>query len=49
MLTNSGKTIPGNDIQSLVLTWDDFLHEFTNNYIPEACKDDKRKEFLNLK
>ena len=33
-----------------MLTWDDFLYEFTNNYIPEAYKDDKRREFfLNSK
>ena len=32
-----------------MLTWDDFLCEVINNYIPEAYKDNKRKEFLNLK
>ena len=49
MLMNGGKTIPRNDVQPPVLTWDDFHCEFTNNYMLEAYKDDKRREFLNLK
>ena len=43
------ETIPGSDVQPPVLTWDDFLREFSNNYKPEVYKDDKRREFLNLK
>ena len=43
------ETVPGNDVQPLVLTWDDFLRDFSNNYMPEVYRDDKRREFLNLK
>ena len=43
------ETVPGNDVQPPVLTWDDFLREFSNNYMPEVYRDDKRREFLNLK
>ena len=42
------ETVPGNDVQPPVLTWDDFLREFSNNYMPEVYRDDKRREFLNL-
>ncbi|XP_065861824.1 uncharacterized protein [Euphorbia lathyris] len=43
------ETIPNSTVQPPVLTWDDFVVEFRNNYMPEVYLDVKRREFLNLK
>ncbi len=35
------KTIPYSLVEPLVLTWDDFIREFRQKYIPDAYKDQK--------
>ncbi len=43
------KTIPHSLVESPVLTWDDFLREFRQKYVPYAYVDHKLQEFLSLK
>ena len=42
------ETIPDSTAQPPVLTWNDFLREFHDAYVPEVYKDQKEKEFLEL-
>ncbi|XP_057998905.1 uncharacterized protein LOC131177825 [Hevea brasiliensis] len=43
------KTIPNSMLEPPVLTWEDFLREFRQKYIPDAYVDMKLQEFLSLK
>ncbi len=43
------KTIPHSLVKPPVLTWDDFLKEFRQKYVPDAYVDYKLQEFLSLK
>ena len=43
------ETVPNSQVYPPVLTYGDFVREFKNNYAPDIFKDEKRKEFLNLK
>ncbi|XP_047943038.1 uncharacterized protein LOC125189854 [Salvia hispanica] len=43
------ETVPQAMIQPPVLSWDDFLREFSNKYMPAVYCDEKQKEFLSLK
>ncbi|WOH07597.1 hypothetical protein DCAR_0727029 [Daucus carota subsp. sativus] len=43
------ETIPDSDAQPPKLTWDDFQREFKDKYMPEIYRDEKQREFLNLK
>lgn len=43
------ETVPNSDIRPPVLTWEDFLREFRDKYMPEIYRDEKQREFLNLK
>ncbi|KAG8369537.1 hypothetical protein BUALT_Bualt14G0023800 [Buddleja alternifolia] len=42
------ETIPDSTVQPPILTWNDFLREFHDAYVPEVYKDQKEKEFLEL-
>ncbi len=43
------KTIPHSLVEPPVLTWDDFLREFRQKYVPNTYVDIKLQEFLSLK
>ena len=43
------ETIPGATTQPLTLIYEDFLREFRDNYMPEVYRDEKQREFLNLR
>ncbi|WOH15373.1 hypothetical protein DCAR_0934911 [Daucus carota subsp. sativus] len=43
------ETVPDSDAQPPKLTWDDFQREFKDKYMPEIYRDEKQREFLNLK
>ncbi|XP_074363335.1 uncharacterized protein LOC141703797 [Apium graveolens] len=43
------ETVPDSTVQPPILTWDDFLREFRDKYMPEIYKDEKQREFLTLK
>lgn len=43
------ETVPRATIQPPVLTWEDFQREFCDKYMPEIYRDEKQREFLNLK
>ncbi|WOG86435.1 hypothetical protein DCAR_0205639 [Daucus carota subsp. sativus] len=43
------ETVPDSDAQPQKLTWDDFQREFKDKYMPEIYRDEKQREFLNLK
>ncbi|WOH04359.1 hypothetical protein DCAR_0623768 [Daucus carota subsp. sativus] len=43
------ETVPNSDAQPPKLTWDDFQREFKDKYMPEIYRDEKQREFLNLK
>src|SRR2546430_14813649 len=43
------ETVPNALARSAVLTWDDFLYEFKEKYTPEVYRDQKQREFFNLK
>ena len=46
---NWWKTIPYSLVQPPVLNWDDFLREYHDKYTPTVFKNEKRKEFIELK
>ncbi|XP_074322831.1 uncharacterized protein LOC141659805 [Apium graveolens] len=43
------ETVPDSAVQPPILTWDDFLREFRDKYMPEIYRDEKQREFLTLK
>ena len=43
------ETVPGALVCLPVLTYDDFLCLFRNKYLPEVYRDEKLREFLNLR
>ena len=43
------ETIPNATARPPVLTYADFLKEFKDRYMPEMYRDEKQREFLNLK
>ncbi len=43
------KTIPHSLVESSMLTWNDFLREFRQKYVPDAYVHQKLQEFLSLK
>ena len=43
------ETVPGAMAQPPTLTYDDFLREFRDKYMPEVYRDKKQREFLNLR
>ena len=43
------ETVPNSDAQPQKLTWDNFQREFQDKYMPEIYRDEKQREFLNLK
>ena len=43
------KTIPHSMVQPPVLTWDDFLREYHEKYVPVVYKREKRLDFIELK
>ncbi|XP_058002880.1 uncharacterized protein LOC131179895 [Hevea brasiliensis] len=43
------KTIPYSLVEPPVLSWDNFLREFRQKYVPDAYVDQKLQEFLSLK
>ncbi|XP_055961859.1 uncharacterized protein LOC126681798 [Mercurialis annua] len=43
------ETIPGSGNRPLTLTWDDFLREFGEKYMPPVYRDKKKIEFMELK
>ncbi|WOG89301.1 hypothetical protein DCAR_0208538 [Daucus carota subsp. sativus] len=43
------ETVPDSDAQPPKLTWDDFQREFKDKYMPEIYRDEKQREFLDLK
>ena len=43
------ESVPNSSIQPPILTWDDFQHEFKDKYMPEIYRDEKQREFINLK
>ena len=43
------ETVPGATEQPPILTYDDFLREFRDRYMPEIYRDDKQREFLQLR
>ena len=40
--------VPGSRIRPMILSWDDFLHEFEIKYTPPIYRDKKKREFLDL-
>src|SRR3989442_2956544 len=46
---NWWETVPNALARPAVLTWDDFLYEFKEKYTPEVYRDQKQREFFNLK
>ena len=46
---NWWETVPHAMIQPPVLSWDDFLREFSDKYMPVVYRDEKQREFLSLK
>ena len=46
---NWWKTIPRSLVQPPVLLWDDFLREFHEKYTPPVFRNEKRREFIELK
>ncbi|XP_042033555.1 uncharacterized protein LOC121780096 [Salvia splendens] len=43
------ETVPRAMIHPPVLSWDDFLREFSDKYMPPVYRDEKQREFLSLK
>ena len=43
------ETVPNVTARPPVLTYADFLREFRDRYMPEMYRDEKQREFLNLK
>ena len=43
------ETIPGATARPPVLSYSDFLREFRDRYMPEMYRDEKLREFLNLR
>ena len=43
------ETVPNAMAQPPVLTYNDFLREFRDKYMPEVYRDEKQREFLNLR
>ena len=43
------KTVPNATVRSPVLNYSDFLREFRDRYMPEMYRDEKLREFLNLR
>lgn len=46
---NWWETVPPAMIQPPLLSWDDFLREFSDKYMPIVYRDEKQMEFLSLK
>ena len=42
------ETVPGATARPPVMSYDDFLREFKDRYMPEVYRDEKQREFLNL-
>ena len=42
------ETVPGALVRPAVMTYDDFLREFRDKYMPEVYRDEKQREFLHL-
>ena len=40
--------VPGSRIRPIILSWDDFLHEFEIKYTPPIYRDKKKRQFLDL-
>ena len=43
------ETVPGALVRPPVMTYDDFLREFRDKYMPEVYRDEKQREFLTLR
>ena len=43
------ETVPRALVRPTVLTYEDFLRLFRNKYLPEVYRDEKLREFLNLR
>ena len=43
------KTVPGASVRPPVITYDDFLREFRDKYMPEVYRNEKQRDFLTLK
>ena len=43
------ETVPGAMTRPPTLTYEDFLREFRDKYMPEVYRDEKQREFLNLR
>ncbi|XP_011101073.1 uncharacterized protein LOC105179178 [Sesamum indicum] len=43
------ETVPGSKNRPVILTWNDFLKEFADNYTPPVYRNRKKVEFLELK
>ena len=43
------ETVPGATVRPTILTYADFLQEFRDRYMPEVYRDEKQREFLNLR
>ena len=43
------ETVPNATVRPPVLTYNDFLREFRDRYMPEIYRDEKQREFFNLK
>ena len=43
------ETILNSTVQPPILTWDDFLRDFRDKYMPEVYRDEKQREFLTLR
>ena len=43
------ETVPGATVRPSILTYTDFLREFRDRYMPKVYRDEKQREFLNLK
>ena len=43
------ETVSNSIVQPPILTWDDFLRDFRDKYMPEVYRDEKQREFLTLR
>ena len=43
------ETVPNSTVQPPILTWDDFLRDFRDKYMPEVYRDERQREFLTLR